>query len=355
MDDQDVMRTYGNTNLPEGTPDRPLVTFAVFAYNQEKYIREAVEGAFAQTYSPLEIILSDDCSTDRTFEIMEEMARAYRGPHLVKVRRGEINLATALHVSAVSNIAKGSLFVVAAGDDISERQRCDIIVDNWNAAGRPTCCLHSAAVFFEDGFNSVRIVAPRTHTLNTVECIDLALQDTLPFLSPTCAYTANLFSEFEPLIGGSIIEDGVMALRSLAAGQIISIAEPLVRIRRSSETSGTGYSINNPQRWNRFVLSRTISYFTKLRDLQRIPIGTKVKERLQRRYLRNIARLSRFILPTTKLPSIPQRICFLLNYTLFFPTSSRLMIRCADAAKISGFSDTKAFRLAHSIFKGRRV
>jgi glycosyltransferase involved in cell wall biosynthesis len=52
-----------------------------------------VEGAFSQTYSPLEIILSDDCSSDRTFEIMEEMAREYQGPHLVKV--GDFN--TALH------------------------------------------------------------------------------------------------------------------------------------------------------------------------------------------------------------------------------------------------------------------
>ncbi|MDC0564783.1 hypothetical protein OAO56_00715 [Amylibacter sp.] len=40
------------TNTPDEMPnnetDRPLVTFAIFAYNQEKYIREAVEEAFAQ-------------------------------------------------------------------------------------------------------------------------------------------------------------------------------------------------------------------------------------------------------------------------------------------------------------------
>jgi glycosyltransferase involved in cell wall biosynthesis len=35
----------------------PLVSFAVLGYRQEQYIREAIEGAFAQTYSPLEIIL----------------------------------------------------------------------------------------------------------------------------------------------------------------------------------------------------------------------------------------------------------------------------------------------------------
>ena len=34
--------------MPDNATDRPLVTFALFAYNQEKYIREAVEEAFAQ-------------------------------------------------------------------------------------------------------------------------------------------------------------------------------------------------------------------------------------------------------------------------------------------------------------------
>ena len=48
------------------TTEPPRVTLAVIAYNQERFIREAIEGAFAQTYQPLEIILSDDCSSDRT-------------------------------------------------------------------------------------------------------------------------------------------------------------------------------------------------------------------------------------------------------------------------------------------------
>ncbi len=55
----------------EATAARPLVTFALFAYNQEQYIREAVEGAFSQTYEPLEIILSDDCSSATRFILSE--------------------------------------------------------------------------------------------------------------------------------------------------------------------------------------------------------------------------------------------------------------------------------------------
>lgn len=108
--------------------ERPLVTFALFAYNQEQYIREAIEGAFAQTYQPLEIILSDDCSTDRTFTIMEEMTQKYDGPHRIRARKNSSNKGTLTHVIEVAREAQGTVFIVAAGDDISLPHRTEIIV-----------------------------------------------------------------------------------------------------------------------------------------------------------------------------------------------------------------------------------
>ena len=104
--------------------DRQLITFALFAYNQENYIREAVLGAFSQTYEPLEIILSDDCSDDRTFAIMQEMVDAYDGPHQVRAVQTKRNLGVTSHVILRGREAKGEIVVVAAGDDISKPDRC---------------------------------------------------------------------------------------------------------------------------------------------------------------------------------------------------------------------------------------
>jgi glycosyltransferase involved in cell wall biosynthesis len=109
--------------MPDNVTDRPLVTFALFAYNQEEFIREAVEGAFAQTYEPLEIILSDDCSSDRTYEIMQEMIAAYEGPHELRLRRSEVNNGTLAHFFNVVSKSQGTHLVVAAGDDISYPER----------------------------------------------------------------------------------------------------------------------------------------------------------------------------------------------------------------------------------------
>lgn len=128
MDDEALITRHGNDDLPSGSAEHPLVTFALFAFNQEQYVREAVEGALAQTYTPLQIILSDDCSSDSTPAILEEMAAAYNGPHRVVVRRGQKNIGTLSHVLRVAALAEGELIVVAAGDDISLPERTTRIV-----------------------------------------------------------------------------------------------------------------------------------------------------------------------------------------------------------------------------------
>lgn len=128
--------------------ERPLVTFALFAYNQEKYIREAIEGAFAQTYEPLEIILSDDCSTDQTFEIMEEMAAKYCGPHKIRTRKNANNFGVLLHVLSVAREANGAIFVVAAGDDISFLDRTQKILPHF--VDKRICALSSDEIIIDE-------------------------------------------------------------------------------------------------------------------------------------------------------------------------------------------------------------
>ena len=96
-------RARGLTPMPG---DRPPVTLFVLAYNQEALVRAAIEGAFAQTYQPLEIILSDDASPDGTFAVMQAMAAAYSGPHRVILNRNPANLGLTAHVSRVMAAAR---------------------------------------------------------------------------------------------------------------------------------------------------------------------------------------------------------------------------------------------------------
>ena len=54
---------------------KPLVSICCISYNQEKYIRETIEGFLIQkTNFPVEIIIHDDASTDATAKIIQEYA-----------------------------------------------------------------------------------------------------------------------------------------------------------------------------------------------------------------------------------------------------------------------------------------
>jgi len=123
------MQATDQSSPPGSEAGQALATFVLFAYNQEKYVREAVEGALTQTYSPLEIILSDDCSPDGTFAIMQEMAAAYRGPHAVRTVQTPRNLGLIQHVLLRGREAQGEVVVVAAGDDISRPERVAMMVE----------------------------------------------------------------------------------------------------------------------------------------------------------------------------------------------------------------------------------
>jgi len=63
---------------------RPLVSIIVPVYNGERYLAEAIESALAQTYRPIEIIVVDDGSTDRTADVartFSETVRYYYQPN----------------------------------------------------------------------------------------------------------------------------------------------------------------------------------------------------------------------------------------------------------------------------------
>ena len=160
-----------------------------------------------------------------------------------------------------------------------------------------------------------------------------------PFLSPTCAYSIDLFRMFDPLIGGSIIEDGVMAHRSLLVSTLIAVSEPLVLIRTSPETAGTGYSYSKPHRWNRFVRSRMISYLNLINDVPKSGLDTKTTRKLQRRWRKQVRQLSMFILETDGHSSLFARVLYSMKYFLFYPRGTKLVFHAVDALKFVGFID----------------
>lgn len=93
-------------------------------HNQERYIAPCIESILNQRYEhPLEIILCDDCSEDRTYEIMEQMAASYAGPHLIQTHRSPVNMKVAANMNTAVSLSHGEWLMRVDGDDILHPDR----------------------------------------------------------------------------------------------------------------------------------------------------------------------------------------------------------------------------------------
>jgi glycosyltransferase involved in cell wall biosynthesis len=219
------------------SPDRPLVTFFVLAYRQEAKVRAAIESAFAQTWSPLEIILSDDHSPDGTFAVMEEMAAAYDGPHEIRLNRNPTNLGIVPHIDRVMELASGELVVQNAGDDVSRPDRAERLAGMWLASGRRAKLLHSAAEVMDAPPGHEEIRRPRPMMIEAPTPLNI-LRHRLVALGAASAWDREVFDRFGPLGGDLGVEDTVLPFRAALLGDIAYTDEPLVRWR----AGGTSWS-----------------------------------------------------------------------------------------------------------------
>jgi len=208
------------------TQERPLVTFTLFAYNQEQFIREAVEGAFSQTYSPMEIILSDDCSADRTFEIIQEMSKYYVGPHAIVLNRHERNLGIGGHVNRIMELAQGELVVAAAGDDISFNKRVEVLVDYYLKNNKPDSLFSDYEEINEFG----PIAYESSYAERKVQSIvDFIISPSI--LGASHAWRKDLFNCYGKLESYVTNEDRVIPFRSYSRNGVFYIKEKLIYYR----------------------------------------------------------------------------------------------------------------------------
>ena len=96
-----------------------LVSVLVVAYNSSATIVETLDSIYGQTYSELELIVSDDCSKDNTVEIV----RDWLATHSQRFRRAELltaekNTGIAANFNRAERAATGEWVKIIAGDDL---------------------------------------------------------------------------------------------------------------------------------------------------------------------------------------------------------------------------------------------
>lgn len=208
--------------------NQPLVTLAIISYNQEKFIREAVESALAQTYSPMEVVISDDTSSDSTFDIIKDIAASYVGPHKIIINLNPINLGLAGNLNKVLSLCKGEIICWAAGDDISLPGKIEALVTPL-LQDKLLSGTHSYVN--EIDADGIFLKTRRPSVPDLIESPEQVVVNALEVISQSHAFRRTVYEKFGPLSLTVTNESPVMAFRVACLGKILLVKKPLTEYR----------------------------------------------------------------------------------------------------------------------------
>ncbi|GGO20006.1 glycosyltransferase family 2 protein [Deinococcus humi] len=136
----------------------PKVSVAIVTYNQESFIRQTLDSVIAQDYENMEIIVSDDGSSDRTPEIIKEYADMY--PGLLKIILSDNNTGIAENCNRAFFSCTGEYIAWLGGDDLFYPHKITHQVKAMEKNGECDLCFHAVRVF--DSQSGVTIAITNT-------------------------------------------------------------------------------------------------------------------------------------------------------------------------------------------------
>ena len=212
----------------------PKVSIGMPVFDGERYISEAIESILSQTFSDLELIISDNASTDGTQAICEYYAER---DSRIRYRRTSQNLGAAANHNYVFKHARGSYFKWAAHDDICAPtflERCIEVLEQDESV---VLCHSRTSIIDENGNNFLNYV---------VELNTMALEPHTRFGEAIrkehwCYPVFGLFRadvlKKTPLIAGYTSSDRVLLAEMCLLGCVFEVPERLFLRRSHPETS----------------------------------------------------------------------------------------------------------------------
>lgn len=275
--------------------DTSVPASAVFiTYNHERYVADALQSVLAQTY-PLDIVISDDASTDRTVDVIRAIVSAYDGPHRIRLRAGTSNLGVVGNQNATLPLAEGELIVLFEGDDISEPTRVRKLVDRYVEVDRAVAALGSGIVRMDEAGRLGDVVLwplPRAGA-REITSGEWGVHGC------TLAIRRDCVDRFGPITSTFFSGDGPLWMRAafLPRGGAAQVREPLVRYRThgsnvSSRIRVDYESVATLRASCRYLLSNEVAQLVELARIRRVIPLSEMTER-QRAAYRAVRRVTR--------------------------------------------------------------
>ena len=220
-------------------------------YNGEKYLKEQIDSFLNQTYLPHEIIISDDCSSDKTLQLLEK----YKNNEKIniKVYKNTENIGFTKNFEKAISKSSGDILFLSDQDDVWYKNKIEIIIKKFNTNPNINLIIHDAHLVSAN-LNKTNITA--------LSQVNSGFPNTDVFITGALTvFKRDLLKFFLPFPKKLLGHDGYMHFIARNLGTRMVIKNKLQMIRRHSSNT-SNWVANSLKKINKFQVFKD-QFFSK--------------------------------------------------------------------------------------------
>lgn len=245
---------------------QPLVSIVVITYNSAKYVLETLESAYNQIYQNIELIISDDNSTDNTVEICAKWIEKCKDRFIrVDLITSPYNTGISCNCNRGIRLANGEWLKTIAGDDALDVECIDYYLKYIATNNHPIKIIQSNMNVYKNTFERSAFYYKQDNSLNIFNNSSISYKQQYELLlrknwisAPSIFFRKTLFDELEGFDENMPYEDWAFFLKITKIGHKIHFLNKVTvnyRMHNESFSSNSG-----PLLFNDFFIKNKLVY-----------------------------------------------------------------------------------------------
>ena len=235
-------------------------------YNGENYIKDQIESFLNQTLLPQEIIISDDCSSDKTLEILENYKEEKK--ITFKIFKNEKNLGFTKNFENAISKSTGDLIFLSDQDDVWYESKIEIMVKEFKENPNILLIIHDADLVNQNMIKS---------NVSAISQVNSGFSNTDVFATGALtAFNKKLIKYFMPFPENLLGHDGYIhsVARNLGVRMVIKDKLQLIRRHDSNTSNWVASSLKKINKFDvlkqQFYSHRADNYNDRLNQVEKL-------------------------------------------------------------------------------------
>lgn len=208
--------------------EQGLISIAMSTYNGERFIKEQIDSILDQSYANLELIITDDGSSDQTIEIIENYQE---NDTRIKLYQNETNLGFVQNFAKAISLCEGEYIALADQDDIWKKDKLKTFIEKIGE----NVLIYSDADLVDEHAASMgkELIRPDRELVSGANNRAFLLENCVS--GNTLMFKKELLPYILPIPEGASFHDRWIVFVATTYGSITYTEEPMTYYRRYSE------------------------------------------------------------------------------------------------------------------------